>query len=609
LAKDDPMEYARQTMATGVDPSLGVAMQTHWRAFFEGVRQLDFGPLQAEVDSVIAKLYMIGTERTRAVANVAVHGRNALRAVIVAVPRAAQFVSNITNSTMARPETRRIVTKIIERVHEQTAAVTDDVVMPVRLSGRRLMSFGSWLYEEVVGCELLVATGKTFTESGDLLHKYYGTNFQESIVAFGKFNTTHTPSVSAIPAGSNSLKEILALDQLETLVNNLADGNITPTIVLDSAITFLTCDPEAVMLCSNNAGLIRKSKFVILLMTISSAIVHYTIPMSMTVILTIWALYIPFAVYAAYGVSPTCFPMIPTCLAGDIRDVFASLIPARGTLEIVRLINAFNSNNHTMATCDQPEYGFRSITGNIAYSGVPLNWNLGSGATQPGGPSVTNSTIPGGDSFFAGWFPVYHPNTTNDDTYRMCNYVTSVRNSGYAVVVVGLIPAGVALLVSGALSVAMVMYVLAYGIFMGYALYVGKPAPKPMKSEDEHGENLTMKAEKAYNKKVEPPFKRLNNGLIAKLRKVFEKIPDHVNLHGEDAIHGVLIQIDHATDIPLWAIRAALGAQRLMIQLLDKLAKNGMLDEHTDSFLMDPQLVDSARAMTRPSHNDIGHFV
>lgn len=90
----------------------------------------------------------------------------------------------------------------------------------------------------------------------------------------------------------------------------------------------LTCDFEGIMMCSNHNRNI-----------ITSFIVAYAIYWVISSLLSFlgiqglsyfaWILIPILALWLSYGLSPICFPMIPTCLVDDIINVTEAVIPSK----------------------------------------------------------------------------------------------------------------------------------------------------------------------------------------------------------------------------------------------------------------------------------------
>lgn len=91
---------------------------------------------------------------------------------------------------------------------------------------------------------------------------------------------------------------------------------------------FLVCDYEAAQLCSR-----RERNVVISLLIVYVAYVVISAVLGffkLSGLATLLFALIPIlAIYLAYGLGPTCFPMIPTCLAQDIISIIQVIIPAK----------------------------------------------------------------------------------------------------------------------------------------------------------------------------------------------------------------------------------------------------------------------------------------
>eukprot|EP00960_Hanusia_phi_P022541 666943-Hanusia_phi.AAC.10 len=88
------------------------------------------------------------------------------------------------------------------------------------------------------------------------------------------------------------------------------------------------CDRQAVMLCTRHRYTLLVSGFVIgvIWAGLATAASAFGIPYAQA---ALWVLYPPVVVYYAFGVSPLCLPMIPTCLFSDLVDALNFLFPAK----------------------------------------------------------------------------------------------------------------------------------------------------------------------------------------------------------------------------------------------------------------------------------------
>jgi hypothetical protein len=475
-------EFSHSQMNENIDPSLGVGIQRYFQLIERSIK--DFDPVLAreylgEFGAFLqASEHLIVTH----VGNVISQSGVVLRSTHDSIAPATVLLSRIiVNSKKSKPVQVR-TSEIRAAVTKTMTTIKDDIAKPVMRTRRRLLSFGSWLYDEVENCAINVAIIDVFRESLSLVDQYFSGNFQKGVDAFTTFNSTHRHSEDAIPTDGSSLAGIFAVDQLIDAFNLLTSGNVGPEVMINTALDLVTCNIDNVMLCSANQGLIHKGKFVILLMILFTISTYLILPEFIMFAVAAWGL-IGFAIiYSAYGVSPFCFPMIPTCLADDMMNALADIMPAPGELEIVRLTRQFKQNGHSISTCDQEPYNFVSLLGNIAYTFSQLGISLGGSTEVPG---RSNVTIPGPSSFAGGWFPLYNATATaNDDTYRMCNYLTWVRNGGYSIAVVGVVPIATALTISGIISVLSLLYLLAFGVFAAYILYTG-PVGSELSETDE----------------------------------------------------------------------------------------------------------------------------
>jgi hypothetical protein len=465
--------FSRSQMLEGNDPSLGVAVQQHLERLLRTLANVDHSELAKFASESLRRFLASEHTTVRTLASATQSGANVMRHAYNSRKAVTEFVTSVRDHPDATPKFTATMRRLQSVTEDTIQTAKTDITRPFTRSGRHLTSFGTWLYSEVTGCAINVAIADVATQSAKLLAEYFTKRFTVSTNAFTRFNNTHQPGVTAVPTDGTTLKGIFAIDQLEDALNSVANGSLTEEGLTEYLFEFVTCNIDNVMLCRENRGLVHTGKFVLLLMSLITVTIYMIMPEFTRMVILMWTTFGFITVYGAYNISPFCFPMLPTCLADDLMDVFADIKPFSGELELVRLTHKFVENGHTIATCDQPGFNFNSILGNIAYTAAQLNITLGGTEEVPGRPGVH---VPGSGSFFAGWFPLYNATATaNNDTYRMCNYMTWVRNSGFAIMYTGLAPLAVVAGVTGLLLALSVLYLLAYGIFIAYALYVGPP--------------------------------------------------------------------------------------------------------------------------------------
>jgi hypothetical protein len=90
---------------------------------------------------------------------------------------------------------------------------------------------------------------------------------------------------------------------------------------------FARCDRQAVMLCSRHHYTLLVSGFVIAVVWSGVSLVasSFSIPYLTTFL---WTSYPLVVVYYAFGVSPLCLPMVPTCIFQDLVEVLNFFFPA-----------------------------------------------------------------------------------------------------------------------------------------------------------------------------------------------------------------------------------------------------------------------------------------
>ncbi|EKX31745.1 hypothetical protein GUITHDRAFT_149095 [Guillardia theta CCMP2712] len=134
------------------------------------------------------------------------------------------------------------------------------------------------------------------------------------------------------------------------------------------------CDRQAVMLCTRHHYTLLVSGFVIAVvwMGLSLVLTSFRIP-HITALL--WTTYPAIVVYYAFGVSPLCFPMIPTCLLEDLVNVLNFFFPA--TIQFPDslqaspgcLSNAHNSTERAacILSCSQQPFDYVSWEAEISW--------------------------------------------------------------------------------------------------------------------------------------------------------------------------------------------------------------------------------------------------
>jgi len=109
----------------------------------------------------------------------------------------------------------------------------------------------------------------------------------------------------------------------------------TASYLVESA---LFCDLNSVMICSNHRRDLMTSAVVILLAYVVLVwIMNY---MGFPGLAMLFFLAVPFVIiWYSIGVSPRCFPMIPTCLLDDTIAAFKSILPSKVTLPPMLVVN------------------------------------------------------------------------------------------------------------------------------------------------------------------------------------------------------------------------------------------------------------------------------
>jgi len=151
--------------------------------------------------------------------------------------------------------------------------------------------------------------------------------------------------------------------------NDCTRANRWTAISLTESLTF--CKLESVMFCNEYRNdMIMSAIFIFFIYIIISMLCGY---FGLYGVSTIFFLSIPaLVVWYSSGVSPRCFPMIPTCLLDELVVSLKSLFPAKAVLP--RLLTA---SNKTLKSCSQ--LGFNSWEDPLTFAlcdlGFCSNWS------------------------------------------------------------------------------------------------------------------------------------------------------------------------------------------------------------------------------------------
>jgi hypothetical protein len=137
--------------------------------------------------------------------------------------------------------------------------------------------------------------------------------------------------------------------------------------------SFVVCDINTVMFCSE----FRYSLF-------SGAIVVAVLSFVVAVVLTtvgvpyVWtiaaALYIPLVFFYSFGISPLCFPMIPSCLGDEILEFLKMIIPEKLSWpqSLQKIPNCVEdssiSASECIVTCEQIPFVYLDWTEPLAWA-------------------------------------------------------------------------------------------------------------------------------------------------------------------------------------------------------------------------------------------------
>ena len=206
----------------------------------------------------------------------------------------------------------------------------------------------------------------------------------------------------------------------------IKDNKWTASYIAESA---LFCDLESVMFCSAHRNdLVMSTVFMVLVYVAVSLLCGY---LGLYGVSTAFFLAIPvLAVWYSLGVSPRCFPMVPTCLLDDVIAALKGLFPVRAVLPPLLVVGP-----RELRSCS--ELNFTSWEDPLAFAACDLGFCDGLDDTKFLGVSRWD--------FRQMRERAYSPDA---DAYRVCASVTST----YTIPVV--LAAGFVVAVAAALALS-----------------------------------------------------------------------------------------------------------------------------------------------------------
>lgn len=158
---------------------------------------------------------------------------------------------------------------------------------------------------------------------------------------------------------------------MSNLTNALIDREAVKAILSDASYmdllkSFVLCNFTRVQMCDQRREFMPGVLQFLLLGLILSLTAHVLgIPYVDTILLLC---VVPVFLYATYGYSPTCAPLIPTCLFSDVLDVFESVLPSSITWpeDLVTVPNCASVSCLRSCTED-PIIGFNTWNDHLAW--------------------------------------------------------------------------------------------------------------------------------------------------------------------------------------------------------------------------------------------------
>lgn len=294
--------------------------------------------------------------------------------------------------------------------------------------GRTLLTVGGWISDEVVNCAFLDVFWRVGITVGRVMHRYYTVVFKAQTKAFVELNAT-ADYVSPHDTRTASWSEWFEVDTVKRYWEQLRHGDVSGQSVVDAVSSALTCDYETITLCRVNRGLFRSAKLVAVLLLVLVVVIKFGTLKVVNLSLVAVVVFPTLTLLVAYDYSPTCVPMVPTCLTTDIVDVLLVFKPAEGGLYVSHLSRVWAENNLTLAKCSVAPYRFGTLLANFAFSNVEHPSSVYGNGTR----SVLIRRL----------IPTYTRANTEDDLFRACNAVTFGRNLGHLVIAIAVAGAAV----------------------------------------------------------------------------------------------------------------------------------------------------------------------
>jgi hypothetical protein len=408
-------------LGAGRDPMLAVMIYKDWGRVQEVL--LNSTNFEALVEDSIMEhipqhfdLVMGGAKIIRGIMSIFIKLPDTIQQSITVADVIADLYSklNTTNSTSeeASDSLRERATPVVLRKVKKDIEVIENR-LKTKYNGRQLLSFGSWVAEEIENTAIILAAKNAIVIGLRTFKKYYEGIFPRQVNRFTVFSVTtdvlQTRVSDGKPLPSASLAAVW--ENAKDGVERLANGDIS---FVNSAKTLFTCDFEAVTLCTTDRGLGFAMVSAAFLSLVGGFIAAYFTSFSSLKLVIPLLIFFPLTLLIAYDYSPLCTPLFPGCFFDDLFTVFMNMRPSRGELETTRLTNVWVQNDLSLAKCEAAPYNFNSINNNIAFAVRSDSRNLND------------------NQFLAPFFGPYSIEDTKNPLFQSCNLMTTIHNSGYA---------------------------------------------------------------------------------------------------------------------------------------------------------------------------------
>ena len=235
-------------------------------------------------------------------------------------------------------------------------------------------------WDQGAECTAVRQLGLVVADCASLLLTYFSTLNKNASNLVERGLLTSFPSFTA--QGSEAPTVVVQQDSLAAALSNLIFEKIlslSPSTVRthmlrvpDTLKSFLVCDVNTVMFCSEFRYSLFSGAVVVAVLTFVVAVILRTIGIPYVWTIT-GALYIPLVFFYSFGVSPLCFPMIPSCLGNEILEFLNMVIPDKLSWpqSLQKIPNcaedASISASECIVTCEQVPFVYLDWTEPLAW--------------------------------------------------------------------------------------------------------------------------------------------------------------------------------------------------------------------------------------------------